>query len=105
MGSGKSASTGNMVAMMVMNQLQQQRQQEEFNRQMEAQKAETERATNVSAQATNANQKATALSTTRQDNAVRSQGMISKGGSANSTIKNKLGGALGSEEEKKEAWY
>lgn len=100
MGSGKS-NNGALMAMMI----QQQQQKEAFDRQLAEQQRETDRLKTSTEQNTNASQKANAISTERQDNAVRSQGMISKGGSANATVKNKLGGALGSEEKNKEAWY
>ena len=100
MGSGKS-NNGALMAMMI----QQQQQQAAFDRQMAEQKRETERLKTSTEQNANASQKANAISTERQDNAVRSQGMISKGGSANATVKNKLGGAIDLEEKNKEAWY
>lgn len=102
MGSGKKDNTAMIMAM----QIQQQKQQEAFDRKMAEQKQQMERANVANAQTTNANQKPNALSTTRQDNAVRSQGMIGKdNASAVSVVKNKLGGAVDTEEQKKEGWY
>lgn len=102
MGSGKKDNTAMIMAM----QIQQQKQQRAYEQKMAEQKQQMERANVASAQTTNANQKPNALSTTRQDNAVRSQGMIGKdNASAVSVVKNKLGGAVDTEEQKKEGWY
>ena len=102
MGSGKKSSDA-MVVYMIQ---QQQAQQRAYEQKMAEQKQQMERANVATAQTTNANQKPNALSTTRQDNAVRSQGMIGKdNASAVSLVKNKLGGAVDTEEQKKEGWY
>ena len=102
MGSGKKSSDA-MVVYMIQ---QQQAQQRAYEQKMAEQKQQMERASVANAQTTNANQKPNALSTTRQDNAVRSQGMIGKdNASAVSVVKNKLGGAVDTEEQKKEGWY
>lgn len=102
MGSGKKSSDA-MVVYMIQ---QQQAQQRAYEQKMAEQKQQMERANVANAQTTNANQKPNALSTTRQDNAVRSQGMIGKdNASAVSVVKNKLGGAVDTEEQKKEGWY
>lgn len=102
MGSGKKSSDS-MVVYMIQ---QQQAQQRAYEQKMAEQKQQMERANVATAQTTNANQKPNALSTTRQDNAVRSQGMIGKdNASAVSVVKNKLGGAVDTEEQKKEGWY
>ena len=102
MGSGKKSSDA-MVVYMIQ---QQQAQQRAYEQKMAEQKQQMERANVASAQTTNANQKPNALSTTRQDNAVRSQGMIGKdNASAVSVVMNKLGGAVDTEEQKKEGWY
>lgn len=100
MGSGKKSSNNDAL---MAARLQQQ--QAAFDKQMAEQKRETERLRVSTEQNTNASQKANAISTERQDNAVRSQGMISKGGSANATVKNKLGGAVDLMEKKNEGWY
>lgn len=100
MGSGKS-NNGALMAMMI----QQQQQKKAFDRQLAEQQRETDRLKTSTEQNTNASQKANAISTERQDNVVRSQGMISKGGSANATVKNKLGGAVDLMEKKNEGWY
>lgn len=102
MGSGKKSSDA-MVVYMIQ---QQQAQQRAYEQKMAEQKQQMERANVANAQTTNANQKPNALSTTRQDNAVRSQGMVGKdNASAVSVVKNKLGGAVDTEEQKKEGWY
>lgn len=102
MGSGKKDNTAMIMAM----QIQQQKQQRAYEQKMAEQKQQMERANVANAQTTNANQKPNALSTTRQDNAVRSQGMVGKdNASAVSVVKNKLGGAVDTEEQKKEGWY
>lgn len=102
MGSGKKSSDA-MVVYMIQ---QQQAQQRAYEQKMAEQKQQMERANVATAQTTNANQKPNALSTTRQDNAVRSQGMVGKdNASAVSVVKNKLGGAVDTEEQKKEGWY
>ena len=102
MGSGKKSSDA-MVVYMIQ---QQQAQQRAYEQKMAEQKQQMERANVATAQTTNANQKPNALSTTRQDNAVRSQGMIGKdNASAVSVVKNKLGCAVDKEEQKKEGWY
>lgn len=102
MGSGKKSND----AMLIMMMQQQQAQQRAYEQKMAEQKQQMERANVANAQTTNANQKPNALSTTRQDNAVRSQGMVGKdNASAVSVVKNKLGGAVDTEEQKKEGWY
>lgn len=102
MGSGKKSSDA-MVVYMIQ---QQQAQQRAYEQKMAEQKQQMERANVANVQTTNANQKPNALSTTRQDNAVRSQGMVGKdNASAVSVVKNKLGGAVDTEEQKKEGWY
>ena len=102
MGSGKKSNDATLIMMMQ----QQQAQQRAFEQKMAEQKQAAERANVATAQTTNANQKPNALSTTRQDNAVRSQGMVGKdNASAVTVVKNKLGGAVDSEEQKKEGWY
>lgn len=102
MGSGKKSND----AMLIMMMQQQQAQQRAYEQKMAEQKRQMERANVATAQTTNANQKPNAISTTRQDNAVRSQGMVGKdNASAVSVVKNKLGGAVDTEEQKKEGWY
>ncbi len=102
MGSGKKSND----AMLIMMMQQQQAQQRAYEQKMAEQKQQMERANVATAQTTNANQKPNAISTTRQDNAVRSQGMVGKdNASAVSVVKNKLGGAVDTEEQKKEGWY
>lgn len=102
MGSGKKSND----AMLIMMMQQQQAQQRAYEQKMAEQKQQMERANVSTAQTTNANQKPNAISTTRQDNAVRSQGMVGKdNASAVSVVKNKLGGAVDTEEQKKEGWY
>ena len=92
--------------MLIMMMQQQQAQQRAYEQKMAEQKQQMERANVATAQTTNANQKPNAISTTRQDNTVRSQGMVGKdNASAVSVVKNKLGGAVDTEEQKKEGWY
>ena len=102
MGRGKKSND----AMLIMMMQQQQAQQRAFEQKMAEQKQQMERANVATAQTTNANQKPNAISTTRQDGVVRSQGMVGKdNASAVSVVKNKLGGAVDTEEQKKEGWY
>lgn len=109
MGSGKGSARHATDMMLVQNMLaqqQMQRQQENFNRQMAEQKKQTERATTQSEQATNASQKANAMSTNNENLGIRTQGQLAQQGSANETIKDKLGGGVTADEnKKKEAWY
>lgn len=109
MGSGKGSARHATDMMLVQNMLMQQqmqKQQDEFNRQMAEQKQQTERATTQSAQATNASQKANAMSTNHENLGIRTQGQLARQGSANETIKDKLGGGVTDDEnKKKEAWY
>lgn len=102
MGSGrKSSDNGALIAM----QQQMRQQQESFNKQLSEQKQQTERMTAQTLQATNASQKANAISTNHEDLGIRSQGQLAQQGSANETIKGKLGGSAIHDNEKKEAWY